>query len=260
MIKYIAHCRKSTDEKTKQILSIDQQIAELKEFASRQNLEILDIVTEARTAKSPGRPYFNDVLKRIESGEAQGIISWHPDRLARNSIDGGKIIYLLDTGKLIDLKFPSFWFENSPQGKFVLNIAFGQSKYYVDNLSENVKRGQRQQLRKGVFPARSPKGYVYNDLEAKHEIDPIKSKVLKKAFEKYAEGASQTEIAKFLLVHDITKRKGGVLSLTTVEKVLTDRFYIGLFKYNGEVYQGTHKTFISKDLFDKVQKQLSLNV
>ena len=259
-MKYIGYCRKSTDESDRQILSIESQIAELKEFADRQNVEILDFVTESRTAKSPGRPLFANVLKRIENGEAQGIISWHPDRLARNSIDGGKIIYLLDTGKLIDLKFPSFWFENSPQGKFVLNIAFGQSKYYVDNLSENVKRGQRQQLRKGVLPARSPKGYVYNELESKHEIDPIKSKVLKKAFEKYASGASQTEIAKFLFVHGITKRKGGVLSLTTVERVLTDRFYIGLFKYNGEVYQGTHKTFISKALFDNVQKQLSLNV
>ena len=125
-MKYIAYCRKSTDEKDKQVLSIDAQIAELKEFAKKQNLEILDFVCESRTAKSIGRPLFASVLKRIEKGEAQGIVSWHPDRLARNSVDGGRIIYLLDTGKLIDLKFPSFWFENSPQGKFVLNIPFYQ--------------------------------------------------------------------------------------------------------------------------------------
>ena len=258
-MKYIAYCRKSTDESDRQILSIESQTQEVKDFASRQNLEILDFVNEARTAKIPGRPLFENVLKRIEKGEAQGIISWHPDRLARNSIDGGKIIYLLDTGKLIDLKFPSFWFENSPQGKFVLNIAFGQSKYYVDNLSENVKRGQRTLLRKGVLPARSPKGYIYNESECKHELDPVKSKVIKKAFEKYAQGLSQTGVAKFLFVHGITKRKGDVLSLTTVERILTGKFYIGFFKFNGELYQGTHKTFISKALFDKVQKQLELS-
>ena len=255
-MKYIAYCRKSTDESDRQILSIESQTQELKDFASRQNLEILDFVIEAKTAKVPGRPLFESVLKRIESGEAQGIISWHPDRLARNSIDGGRIIYLLDTGRLIDLKFPSFWFENSPQGKFVLNIAFGQSKYYVDNLSENVKRGQRTLLRKGVLPARSRKGYFYNERECFHEVDPIKSKVIKKAFEKYADGATQSEIAKFLFVHGITKRKGGVLSLTTIEKILRDKFYIGLFYFVGELYQGTHKTFISKSLFDKAQKQL----
>src|SRR3990167_10547608 len=148
-MKYIAYCRKSTDEKDKQVLSIDQQIAELKEFALREHLEVIDFVDEAKTAKIPGREKFAEVLKRIENGEAQGIVAWHPDRLARNSIDGGKVIYSLDTGKLIDLKFPSFWFENSQQGKFVLNIAFGQSKYYVDNLSENVKRGNRKKLRRG---------------------------------------------------------------------------------------------------------------
>ena len=156
MIKYIAYCRKSTDEKDKQVMSIDQQIAELKEFAVKQNLEIIDFVCEARTAKTIGRPLFASVLKRIENGEAQGIVAWHPDRLARNSIDGGKVIYSLDTRKLIDLKFPSFWFENSPQGKFVLNMAFGQSKYYVDNLSENVKRGMKHKVRLGIWPVQAP--------------------------------------------------------------------------------------------------------
>ncbi|MHB1529058.1 MAG: hypothetical protein ACYDDA_01810 [Acidiferrobacteraceae bacterium] len=79
------------------------------------------------------------MMERIERGEAVGILAGHPDRLARNSVDGGRIIYLLDTGKLATLKFPTFWFESTPQGKFMLNIAFGQSKYYVDNLSENVR-------------------------------------------------------------------------------------------------------------------------
>src|SRR3989338_10309161 len=182
-MKYIAYCRKSTDEKDRQILSIESQIQEIKDFAQKQNLEIVEFATEAKTAKIPGRPVFEQVLKRIEKGEAQGIVSWHPDRLARNSIDGGKIIYLLDTGKLLDLKFPSFWFENSPQGKFVLNIAFGQSKYYVDNLSENVRRGLKHLLRNGVWPAKPPYGYVYNKPAKKHEIDAIRSKLIKKAFQ-----------------------------------------------------------------------------
>jgi len=83
------------------------------------------------------------MLSLIEKGKASGILAWHPDRLARNSIDGGKIIYLCDLGKITELEFPTFWFDATPQGKFMLNIAFGQSKYYVDNLSENVKRGLR---------------------------------------------------------------------------------------------------------------------
>ncbi len=64
---------------------------------------------EKQTAKIPGRPVFNEMLLHVENGEASEILAWHPDRLARNSVDGGKIIYLLDTGKITKLKFPTFW-------------------------------------------------------------------------------------------------------------------------------------------------------
>ena len=73
-------------------------------------------------------------------------------RLARNSIDGGQIIYLLDRGSLKDLKFATQSFENNPQGKFMLSITFGYSKYYVDALSENVKRGNRAKVERGWRP------------------------------------------------------------------------------------------------------------
>jgi DNA invertase Pin-like site-specific DNA recombinase len=83
-MKYIAYCRKSTDEKDKQVMSINQQISELKEFAARENLEIVDFLTESQTAKVSGRPIFNNLVKMIETGVASGIVSWNPDRLARN--------------------------------------------------------------------------------------------------------------------------------------------------------------------------------
>jgi len=257
MIKYIAYCRKSTDEKDKQVLSIEAQIAELKEFAKRDHFQIVDFVIEAKTAKSPGREQFNNVLKRIEKGEASGIISWHPDRLARNSIDGGKIIYLLDTGKLLDLKFPSFWFESTPQGKFMLNIAFGQSKYYVDNLSENVKRGNRQKLRRGEWPGKAPLGYINDSRTKSVQVEPEVSKVIKKAFEIFAEGkVSFTQVSDYLFKFEIKKGSGKPLKGDRIKGILSNRFYVGILKHAGEYYQGSHESFISKALFNQVQKQI----
>ncbi len=256
-MRYIIYCRKSTDEKTRQVLSIDGQLSELKEFAKRENLQIVDTVLENKTAKEPGREKFAEVLKRIEKGEANGILSWHPDRLARNSVDGGKIIYLLDIGKLLNLKFPTFWFDNTPQGKFMLSIAFGQSKYYVDNLSENVKRGLREKLRRGVWPKLAPIGY-FNDLKIKSiEVDIEKSTFVRTAFEKFAEGAvSYSEIARMLFKCGVYRKGERVLKVDTIKNMLSNKFYIGTFLYNGVMYKGSHKTFISKDLFSKVQKQL----
>ena len=256
-MKYIAYCRKSTDEKDKQVLSIEAQIAELKEFAKREKLTVTEFITEAKTAKAPGREQFAEVLKKIEKGMANAILSWHPDRLARNSIDGGKIIYLLDTGKLLDLKFPSFWFESTPQGKFMLSIAFGQSKYYVDNLSENVKRGNRQKLRNGVWPSKAPYGYINNPKTRGIDIDEEKSKVVKQSFQLFADGnVSFTGISQFMFKFGIKREGEKPVKVGQVKNMLSNRFYLGILKYAGEYYQGSHKTFISKKLFDEVQKQV----
>ena len=78
MNKYIAYCRKSTDEKEKQVLSIESQIAEMKDFATKEKLHITCFMTESKTAKVPGRPVFEKMIKMIEDGEANGILSWHP--------------------------------------------------------------------------------------------------------------------------------------------------------------------------------------
>lgn len=91
MEKYILYARKSTDTEDKQVLSIEAQLVELRKFAKDNDLVVIDELIEKRTAKMPGRPVFNSMIKRIENGEANGILAWHPDRLARNSIDGGQI-------------------------------------------------------------------------------------------------------------------------------------------------------------------------
>lgn len=255
-MKYIAYCRKSREEKDQQVLSIQAQIAELKEFSSREAVEIVEFVEEEKTAKVPGREKFAEVIKQIEKGLIQGIVAWHPDRLARNSIDGGKLIYLLDTGKLLDLKFPTFWFDNTPQGKFMLNIAFGQSKYYVDNLSENVKRGLRQKLRNGVWPGKATYGYVNNPKTRDIDIDPKASKGIKKAFELFSYCRTFTDISALLYKYGVRCSGDRLLKINQIRKILSNRFYVGIIQYNGEYYEGTHKQFISKQLFRDVQKQL----
>src|SRR5579862_1939221 len=146
---FFIYARKSTESEDRQIRSINDQLAELRQLAHRDGLNVVDTFIEKQSAKIPGRPVFNEMIDRIEAGEATGVMAWHPDRLARNSVDGGRIVYLVDTGKITELKFPTFWFEPTPHGKFMLSIMFGQSKYYVDSLSENIRRGHRQRLKNG---------------------------------------------------------------------------------------------------------------
>ena len=95
MQKYFLYARKSTDVEDKQILSIESQLAELRELAKRESIYISDEFIEKRSAKIPGRPVFNNMLSRIQNGEAQGIVCWKIDRLSRNPVDSGKIQWML---------------------------------------------------------------------------------------------------------------------------------------------------------------------
>ena len=97
---YYIYVRKSTDVEDKQVLSVEAQIVELRKFAADNNMKIAGVIVEKQSAKTPGRKKFNTMMKDIEAGKANGILSWHPDRLARNSVDGGHIIYLLDEMRL----------------------------------------------------------------------------------------------------------------------------------------------------------------
>lgn len=255
--KFFLYTRKSTDVEDKQVLSIEAQITELRAYAKAEGLNVIEELVEKQSAKIPGRPVFNKMLDRIEKGEADGIVCWHPDRLARNSVDGGRIIYLLDCGHLAMLKFPTFWAENTSQGKFMLNIAFGQSKYYIDSLSENVRRGLRQKVRRGEYPGPAPIGYLNDSRIKLVVVDRKKVKVIKAAFEFYAEGDKTLEdVSHFLAQQGTTTKSGKVWHKDRVKYLLTNSFYYGHFRYAKEVHEGKHDPIIAKKLFDRVQEVL----
>ena len=217
--KYFLYARKSTEDDDKQVMSIEAQLFELREYAHKENLQILEEFTESKSAKKPGRDKFGVMMAKIESMNGVGILAWHPDRLARNSIDGGRIIYAVDTSKIVSLRFPTFWFEPTPQGLFMLQVAFGQSKYYSDNLKQNVERGIRQKLRRGEWLTKAPFGYLNNQKLRNIEPDPVKSKIIVQAFLEYAKGHHGLEsISEFLALHGVTQKSGTPLGKASITR------------------------------------------
>src|SRR3990167_1780025 len=256
-MKYVIYARKSTEDEDRQVLSIESQLEELRLYSAKEKFDIVASFEEAKTAKEPGRTKFGEMLSFLQSGKADGIIAWHPDRLARNSVDGGAIIHMVDRGLIRSLKFPTYWFEPTPQGLFMLNIAFGQSKYFSDNLRENVKRGLRQKIRNGVWPGWAPVGFLNNQKTRGIDVDKDKAPKIRKMFELYSTGEQSTiSLANWAKENNLRGNKDKQISVSNVQSILQNPFYVGLMRYKAEIFEGTHEPLVAKKLFDLCQETM----
>ncbi len=262
MARYILYARKSSESEDRQVLSIDSQVHELRELARSRGLSVVSILSEARSAKAPGRPVFGQMLKDIERRRVDGVLCWKLDRLARNPVDGAALIWALDEGKLQEIVTREKSFANHGDEKFWMQLEFGMAKKYVDDLSDNVKRGNRAKLEQGWLPGVAPLGYL-NDSATKTIIpDPKRFPLVREIWNLVLAGRSVAE------VHAIANEEwgfripararsgGGPLARSTLYSLLSNPFYYGLILRKSESYVGAHPSMITKGEFDRVQEIL----
>ena len=256
-MKYILYARKSSEDKSKQILSLESQVSEMKKLAHNLGLEIDKIYTESKSAKLPNnRPIFSEVVKLLENNkeaEDYGILCWKIDRLSRNPIDSGKIQWLLQQGKIKAIQTSDKQYLPS-DNVLLLNIEGGMANQYILDLSKNVKRGNKTKLEKGGWPHTAPIGYL-NDGKGNILVDKERAKYVKKIFEMYISGNyTVKEIADKLYLDGFKSRGGNKYHKSRFPVLLSNRFYYGVMFSGGQEYVGQHKPLISKQLFDEAQE------
>lgn len=260
-IKYFAYLRKSSEGEERQALSIPAQKDQIKKIFG--DLDVVEYFEESHSAFKPyNRPLFTKMIERIVKGEAQGIISWHPDRLSRNEIDGATITYMLRK-EIKDLKFGSYSFTNDASGILMLQMMLSQGQYYSAKLGIDVKRGLEKKLSLGWLPCAAPNGYLNShNLEAgTNEIikDPERFELVRKMWDLMLTGNySPPKILEMANDWGYTtlkrrKRGGGPLARSSIYKMFTNQFYAGVILYRGVEYPGNHEVMITTDEFDKVQ-------
>lgn len=180
MDKYFMYVRKSTEPNDRQKLSLSAQIRENK--LRYPDLQYVEILQERHSAFKPEeRPVFNEMIRRLEAGEADGVVCWHPDRLSRNEIDGARITYQVRRGK--DLKFANYTFDPTPEGIMMLQMALSQSQYSSAKLSGDVRRGNREKLEQGGITWVPGPGFRNNRETKEIEHDPERIQLVKQMFD-----------------------------------------------------------------------------
>jgi DNA invertase Pin-like site-specific DNA recombinase len=235
-------------------------------LAERDGLEIVEVKRESHSSKEVGqRPVYNELINEIRQGKFNGILTWAPDRLARNAGDLGAVVDLMDQQLLHEIRTFSQKFTNNPNEKFLLMILGSQAKLENDNKMVNVKRGLRARVEMGLWPSVAPTGYLnHPDRNKKCEVilDEYRADVIKQMFEKVAEnGWSGRKLYHWLRdeIKFVTKN-GKPLTLSNVYIILKSTFYYGEFEYpkgSGKWYTGKHTPIITKDLYNRVQAKVT---
>lgn len=266
-LKYLGYCRKSSeDNKERQAASLEEQLYILEGIRSKHNLIVISILQESKSAHKPGRAIFISMLDRVAKGEVNGILVWHPNRLARNMSEGGRVIDLMDEGKLLEIRTPSRIYHNTPEDKFMLTLEFGISKKDSDDKALAVRRGLEKKLRDGWRPGVAPEGYL-NDRATesgfrKILVDTERFSYIKKIFELFHAGTAVVEIHRIAKDewHYRTRQKkrlgGKPLGISVIYWILTNPFYMGKYEYSGKWFDGRHEKAVSEEVFNEIQIML----
>lgn len=262
IIQYCLYARKSTEDDERQAMSIDSQIKEMRDIAEKEGLFIKEIRQEKHSAKQSGqRPVFRQLIDDIQLGVFDGVLTWAPDRLSRNAGDLGRLVDLMDQGKLQKIKTFSQNFSNNPNEKFLLMILCSQAKLENDQKGINVKRGIRAKCEMGWRPGKAPLGYMNRAFDGTKDIiiDPDRGPIISGMFIKASEGLSGRKIKEWMDSEGFSTRSGKKVQLSLIYLMLKNHFYYGKFEYpenSNNWYEGEHVPLVSKEVFEEVQKQI----
>ncbi len=225
----VIYARVSSREQQQEGYSIEAQLKLARAFASKNGFDVVREFVDIESAKSAGRKEFGNMVEFLRrSKTCRTILVEKTDRLSRNFEDDVLLnkldleIHFVKTGTVLSKNAKA-------QTKFMYGIELVSSKYYVDNLREDVIKGMREKAEQGIYPGRAPFGYRNNKGTRAIEIHHEKSAIAVHAFELYASG----KYSLLGLSKELQRVSGTRISKTNLHKMFTNPFYTGQFNWGG---------------------------
>lgn len=262
MSNCVIYARVSSKEQEREGYSIPAQIEILTKYAQKQNFKIIEQFIDVETAKKSGRTNFVKMLSFLKKHkDVKTVLVEKTDRLYRNLPD-----YVTIDGLNLDLHFVKEGVilnnDSHSSEKFMHLIKVGMAKQYIDNLSEEVKKGIKEKCKEGYYPAKAPVGYknITGDNGKKIIVpDPATAPYIKQCFEHYLSGLYSFKTLSKKLSDDGFLINGKPCRKTNVEIILSNPIYYGDFIHKGIQYSGKHEPIITRELFVAVQEKKHLS-
>jgi site-specific DNA recombinase len=258
----VAYTRVSSAEQLREGFSIAAQLIALREYAERHDFAIVAEFSDDETAKTTGRSDFARMIDHLHRNPSHAILVEKTDRLYRNLKD---YITIDELGVEIHFVKEGGRNANHADGRFMHGIRVLIARKYVENLSEEVKKGMRQKCREGGWPTWSPLGYL-NVKEATEKKrtggiipDPAKADLVRELFNAADTGAySLGDLERLAQRIGLQGRNGTTLRKQAISYVMHNRAYIGEIEWSGVVYAGKYEPLIDREQFERVQSILAV--
>ena len=252
------YARVSSKEQEKEGFSIAAQLKLLKEYAAAQGFTVVGEYVDVETAKQIGRSAFGQMVSLLRKRNlARILLVEKTDRLYRNLKDWVTLdeldleIHLVKEGVVLSR-------DSRSSEKFMHGIKVLMAKNYIDNLSEEARKGMLEKAEQGIWPTKTPLGYrnvAGPDGKRVIEPDPEVAPIIARLFQWYAPGYVSLKDATRMAAEAGLKyrRSGSLVPISTVHKILRNRLYMGEFEWNGRLYQGRHVPLVARELWERVQ-------
>ncbi|HWL06502.1 MAG TPA: recombinase family protein, partial [Xanthobacteraceae bacterium] len=248
----------SSKEQEKEGFSIPAQLKLLKEYAAANGFAVAQEYIDVETAKQTGRAAFGEMVAYLKAHPSVRVMLVEKtDRLYRNLKDWVTVDELD-----VEMHFPKEGVvlsrESRSSEKFMHGIKVLMAKNYIDNLSEEARKGMQEKAEQGIWPTKTPLGYrnvTGPDGKKIIATDPAIAPLIGKLFEWYARGdISLKEAARKAHTAGLTYPKSGAkVPVSTVHTILRNRLYTGWFEWNGKLIEGKHEALVPVELWERVQ-------
>ena len=254
----VLYARVSTKDQEREGFSIPAQRALLQEYSRAHGMTIREEFIDVETAKQAGRASFGRMLAFFRANPTcRTLLVEKTDRAYRNprdwvSIDDLKLTIHFVTENVVLTP------DARSSEKFMHGIKVLMAKNYIDNLSEEVRKGLNEKVKQGHFPGVAHVGYVNNRETRRIDVDPVRGPLVARVFQLYATGEySLTALTRTAyeigLRHSRSDRR---MTKSEIHRMLTNPIYTGDFRWLGKIHHGSHEPLISHETFAQVQAVL----